>query len=160
MLLLAACGGQDFNFSTTPNLVFKDLIQYKLDGKDSAVEIQIDYTDGDGDIGLSTGDTFPPFHFTGPYFYNLHVYAFEVKNGVRKPILIPSSTDTVNYNDRIGILTPTGKNKAIFGTMKFSYKAEPYIGIKPDSMFYRIYVYDRQLHKSNVIETPVRHFIF
>lgn len=157
---MAACKGEDFDFPETPVLTFKDMEQFQLNGKDSAVVISIDYTDGDGDIGLEPQDTFPPFVWKSEYFYNLHVYPFEVVDGVSKPLIIPSSTDTINFNDRIKTLTPTGKNKAIFGTLKVILKAQPYFSLSPDSMFYRIYIYDRKLHKSNVIETPVRRFVF
>ncbi|MCC6819081.1 MAG: hypothetical protein IT245_09335 [Bacteroidia bacterium] len=160
MLLLVACKGEDFNFPVTPELKLNGVQQYQLNGKDSAIVIDISYTDGDGDIGLEVSDTFPPFTFKTEYFYNLHVYPFEVVNGVSKPLIIPSSTDTINFNDRIHTLTPTGKNKAIFGSLKVTLKAQPYFSLTPDSMFYRVYIYDRQLHKSNVIETPVLKFIF
>lgn len=141
-------------------MTFKSMEQLKLNGKDSAVNIEIDYTDGDGDIGLELGDTNPPFQFKGPYFYNLLITVYEVENGISKPLLIPSSTDTINFNDRITILTPSGKNKAIYGTIKLNLNAVPYFGLTPDSMFYKIQIIDRKLHKSNVISTPVNKFVF
>lgn len=134
--------------------------QYQLNGKDSAVVILIDYTDGDGDIGLEDSDTIAPFQFPGPYFYNLYVTPYAVNNGVGKPIMIPSSTDSVNYNDRIKTLTPTGKYKAIYGQIRLDIKALPYPGITPDSMYYTIQVIDRKLHKSNLVRTPALKFVF
>lgn len=155
-----ACQGEDFNFSETPELTLSDIQQYQLNGKDSAVVIDIAYKDGDGDIGLEPSDTLPPFQFKSEYFYNLHIYPYEVVDGVKKPLLVPSSTDTINFNDRIKTLTPTGKNKAIFGNLKLFINAKPYFSLSPDSMYYRIYIYDRKLHKSNIIETPVLRFVF
>lgn len=159
VLILAACLGEDFNFPETPAITLKSFEQLKLDGKDSAVILRIEYTDGDGDIGLEPGDTLAPFEFGGPYFYNLHVYPYEVVDGVKKPIMV-SATDSIDFNDRIATLTPTGKNKAIFGEIRIALRAQPSFGITPDSMCYKIFIYDRKLHKSNVIETPVGRFIF
>lgn len=158
--MLAACKSEEINFPAEPKLTFKSIEQYKLNGKDSAITIEFEYTDGDGDIGLETSDSLPPFQFNGPYFYNLLITIYEVDNGVKKPLLIPSTTDTVNFNDRIKTLTPTGKNKAIYGSIILNLNAKPYFGLTPDSMFYKIQIIDRKLHKSNVIETPVKRFEF
>lgn len=158
--VLSACNSEEIQFSEIPELTFRGIEQYKLNGIDSAVTISLDYTDGDGDIGLEVKDSLPPFQFKGPYFYNLLITIYQVENGVKKPLLIPSTTDTVNFNDRIKTLTPTGKNKAIYGSINLNLNAKPYFGLTPDSMFYKIQIIDRKLHKSNVIETPVRRFVF
>ncbi|MBL7838018.1 MAG: hypothetical protein JNM67_10910 [Bacteroidetes bacterium] len=159
VLILAACQGEDFNYPEVPAISLKSFEQLKLNNKDSAVIISLDYTDGDGDIGLEPSDTLSPFEFGGPYFYNLHVYPYEVVDGIKKPIMV-SSTDSVDFNDRITTLTPTGKNKAIFGVIRIALRAQPTFSVTPDSMCYRIFIYDRKLHKSNVVETPVRAFVF
>lgn len=159
MFLLYSCRSEELKFSEIPALKLEmNPEQYKLNGKDSLVRITLNYTDGDGDIGLNFSDTFPPFNFGGPFFYNLFVYVYSVENGIEKPILIPLSTDSVHYNDRIANLTPSGKNKAITGKLTINLKAEPYPGIQPDSMFYSIQIADRKLHLSNKVYTPVMEF--
>lgn len=157
---LSGCKTEDFGFPDEPVITFKSMEQYKLNGRDSAVVIEIDYTDGDGDIGLEPSDSLAPFQFGGPYFYNLQITVWEVDNGISKPLLIPSSTDTINFNDRIKTLTPSGKNKAIYGTIKLNLNAKPYFSLSPDSMFYKIRITDRKLHRSNEISTPVKPFVF
>lgn len=154
------CKSEDFGFPNEPVITFKSMEQFKLNGKDSAVLIQVDYTDGDGDIGLEAADSLPPFQFGSPYFYNLEITVWEVVDGIQKPLLIPSSTDTINFNDRIKTLTPSGKNKAIYGTITLNLNAKPYFSLSPDSMFYKIRVTDRKLHRSNEISTPVKAFVF
>ncbi len=138
----------------------KPPLQVMRDGKDSSVIIELEYTDGDGDIGLEPADTLAPFNWGSKYFYNLYVNVYKVENGISSPILIPASTDTVQYNDRILNLTPTGKHKSIYGTIKLNIKALPYPGITPDSMYYTIQIADRSLHLSNVIQTQVMRFQF
>lgn len=159
--LLASCTPEGLKFSDTPSLSLNQPpVQFQRNGVDSSVVIELDYTDGDGDIGLGATDTFAPYNFGGPFFYNLFINVYEVENGQAKPILIPLSTDSVQFNDRITNLTPTGKNKSIFGKIKLNINAVPYPGIKPDSMFYTIQIADRSLHLSNKITTPVLKFTF
>lgn len=160
-LILVSCKTTEFNFPIEPVLSLNETPkQFQLNGKDSAVEISIHYTDGDGDIGLESSDTIAPFNFGSPYFYNLLVSVYQVNNGLSSKIAIPLSSDSVNFNDRIGNITPTGKNKAIFGDLTLKIRALPYPGIQPDSMFYTVQIIDRQLHKSNVLTTPVLPFKF
>ena len=154
------CKTEDFGFPVEPVITFKSMEQYKLNGRDSAVIITLDYTDGDGDIGLEASDSLPPFQFGGPNFYNLFITVWEVDNGIQKPLLIPSSTDTINFNDRIKTLTPSGKNKAIYGSIELKLNAKPYFSLSPDSMFYKIRISDRKLHRSNEIITPIKAFVF
>jgi hypothetical protein len=160
VLLLFACQSSDFSFPDAPALTLERVEQFQLNGKDSSVSIVLNYTDGDGDIGLEEIDTFPPYQFGGPYFYNLLVYVYTIENGISKPLYFPSTTDTINFNDRISNLTPTGKHKAIFGQIKLDIKSQPYFSLTPDSMFYTVQIIDRKLNKSNVITTPVLSFQF
>lgn len=158
---MCACKGEVFNFSNTPTLsIEKNPEQYKLNGKDSLVRLIIKYTDGDGDIGLEPEDTSAPFNYTSPFFNNLFVKVYYVENGISKPVLIPSTTDTINYNTRITNLTPTGKNKSIYGEIVINLRAEPYPGLQPDSMYYTIQIADRSLNLSNIVQTGVMKFEF
>lgn len=160
-VLLSACKSEDFNFPAEPVLSIKTPAeQIKLKGKDSILRISVHYTDGDGDIGLEASDTLAPFNYGGPYFYNLLVKVYAVENGVGKRIPIPVSTDTVNFNDRIKNITPSGKNKSIYGDLTLTLRSIPYPGIKPDSMYYTIQILDRSLHYSNVVQTPTMRFEF
>lgn len=150
-----------FNFPDTPVISLeKAPEQYKLNGKDSLVRLIIKYTDGDGDIGLEPEDTAAPFNYTSRFFNNLFIKVYFMENGISKPVLIPVVNDTVNYDTRITNLTPSGKNKAIYGEITINLKAEPYPGIQPDSMYYTVQIADRKLHLSNIVQTPVMRFEF
>lgn len=160
-MLLIACRKDGFDASVVPEIRLNSAPeQFKLNGRDSLVRISLHYTDGDGDIGLEPADTAAPFNYGGKFFYNLFINVYAVENGSGKKIPIPFSSDTVHFNDRIRNLTPTGKNKAIFGDINISLKAEPYPGIKPDSMYYTIQLADRNLHLSNTIQTGVMAFSY
>ena len=113
LFLIAACKTESALFSEIPALSFNKIEKIQLEGKDSIVNIYINYTDGNGDIGLNSEDTTAPYNYGSKFFYNLFVELYTVENGVSSKIAIPFSADTINFNDRITNLTPTGKNKSI-----------------------------------------------
>jgi hypothetical protein len=161
IVLLASCRPEGLQFSEIPTLKLeKQPQQLQLNGIDSIVLIELDYTDGDGDIGLEPADTLAPFNYGSKFFYNLFINVYKVEDGKSMPIIIPLTTDTVKYNDRILNLTPTGKNKSIFGKINLNINALPYPGIFPDSMYYTIQIADRNLHLSNIVQTPIMRFQF
>ncbi|MEZ4804950.1 MAG: hypothetical protein R2852_05575 [Bacteroidia bacterium] len=161
IVLLVSCKSEVFNFPDTPVLsIEKPAEQYKLNGKDSLVRLIIKYTDGDGNIGLDLSDTFPPFNYPNKFFYNLYINVYSVEDGIGKPIIIPLTTDTLNYNDRITNITPTGKNKSIYGELTINLKAEPYPGVQPDSMYYTVQIADRSLNLSNIVQTRTMSFVY
>jgi len=96
---------------------------------------------------------------TGTYRYNLFIKYFEKKKGKFEEVTITTpnaqtgNPDTLWFNGRIPYLTPIGKNKAISGeiydTLFINNYTSPY-----DTIKYQIYIQDRALHKSNVVETP------
>jgi len=159
LLLLFSCKIDAPMFPNEPIVKLEKVEQYQRNGKDSSVVITLSYSDGDGDIGLNPSDTFPPFNFGSPYFYNLIVKVYEVESGMQLPIIIPLTTDTIFFNDRITNLTPTGKNKSITGNISINLNAIPYPGILPDTMIYKIKIIDRKLNVSNEVETQPLRFV-
>jgi hypothetical protein len=116
-------------------------------GYDSLGFLKISYTDGDGNIGLYDSDT------VAPYKYNFFVKMLQMKNGSLQEIIFPDTN--LNFNARIPILTPTGKNKNIKGEIEMMiqiYFASPIL--TSDTIAFDLYIMDRDLNKSNVIRTP------
>lgn len=100
--------------------------------------LTISYQDGNGDIGLTDGDTLS---------YNFVVSYYEKQNGIFKQIdpLIPLSA-------RIPLLTPDGLNKTIKGTITDTLILNPHPTY--DTIQFSVFIYDRALNKSNVVTTP------
>jgi len=116
--------------------------QYPINGI-----LSISYQDGDGDIGLDPADSFPPYQRNGPYYYNLVLTLFEKQNGVFVQI-----NDSIPFSARIPVLTPDDPGRAIKGYIVDTiplYPPPPY-----DTLKFEVFLYDRALHKSNVISTP------
>jgi hypothetical protein len=142
---------------TYPIIPHIDLISFEKIADSSGIDQQgiigLSFTDGDGDIGLTSTQN------TGNYLYDLFIKYFEKKNGKFEEIILTTPNqvtgkpDTLTFNGRIPNLTPQGNNKAIKGeiydTLYINNPASTY-----DTIRYEIYIEDRALHKSNVVTTP------
>ena len=120
--------------------------------------LKFEFTDGDGDLGLAKGDTFPPFNPGSKYYYNLIIDYFEVRNGVETPVYltffnaVTQQFDTVYLSARIPLLTPRGSNRSISGEIQdtifiYNYNSEF------DTLFLKFHIIDRALHESNEEKT-------
>ena len=131
-----------------PNEPIIKFQEFKRFNNDSAWFI-FTFTDGDGDIGLKTSDTTSPFNIKGDYYYNFHLQYHEKQNG---KFIQPDQSIPFSY--RIPYITPEAKNKALEGEVivriPFSYFD---FSSSNDTIKYSAFIYDRALHKSNVIET-------
>ena len=141
-----------------PAIEFKD---YKIDkgfwGRDSALKLTITYTDGDGDLGLSQFQLLPPYDSGSIYYYNMYVYYFEYFEGKWNQVTVNDfSTDTIRFKYRFPNLTPNSDNKAIKGEIE--YTITNLYPRKSNTIMFRIYIYDRALHQSNIVETDVIYY--
>lgn len=163
VLLLPSCA-KDENFPETPNLEYKGFTKIKnATGKDSLVIINLSFTDGDGDIGLTNADSVSPFRYGEKYFFNLYAEFYSIDNGIaskiRSPFISPDTLykDTINFSQRIAYLTPKGRNKSIKGKLDLvtTFVTIDLNQVRPDSVYYEITLFDRKLQQSPVIKTPL-----
>ena len=149
-------------FPETPRIEyigFEKIFNPGLELYDRGV-LSFSFEDGDGDIGLNNGDTLPPFNSGSDYHYNLIIGYYEMQNGelVKVPIVWynpeTEQYDTLSLSARIPGLTPNGINKAIKGEIHdtlFIYNFSSSF----DTIQFEAYIYDRALHQSNTIKTPL-----
>lgn len=109
--------------------------------------VYIDFTDGDGDLGLQPSDTIGPYHVDSLFHNNLLVDYYENHgNGMELIELSPS------YSGRIPYLTPPGQNKQLKGTIRYlmdvSYRSS-------DTVQFDLRLVDRALNVSNLETTPI-----
>lgn len=101
-------------------------------------------------------DTF----YTEPneYYYNIYVNFYVRKNGIFTKFdwLELYQECNTSYNGRYPLLNPTLKARPLTG--KLRYNMESVTGFEPifrlDTLKLEIYIYDRALNRSNIIETP------
>ena len=156
VLLLNSCEKEP-EFSIIPEIEFVEFIQYKNDfGKDTALKLVISYTDGDGDLGLEQGDTLSPFNQGSLYHSCMYIYYYEYVDSqfveVRPEIGGIPIGDTIRFPYRYRNLTPETPNKTIIGEIAWHTNL---IQPQKNSLIkFKIFIFDRALHKSNEIETP------
>lgn len=161
VLALASCLREE-DFPDIPVIQyhgFQKIYNPELELYDRGV-ISISYKDGNGDIGLAPGDTFPPFDPDSKYYHNLLIDYYEFQNGTLKkvPIVVYNSQtqefDTLSLSARVPMLTPAGNNKAISGEIRdtiFIYNfSSPF-----DTIRFDVTLVDRSLNESNTISTPL-----
>lgn len=144
-----------------PRITFLEFEKF-LNVTDSVFDkgvLKFKFTDGDGDIGLSAGDTLPPFNPGSKYYYNLLIDFYELRNGVETyvPLTFYNSEtdryDTVYLSARVPLLTPEGSNKAISGEIHDSLFIYNY-NSDFDTLFLTFRLVDRALNESNTERTP------
>ncbi|MFZ4414636.1 MAG: hypothetical protein ACOYOV_16250 [Bacteroidales bacterium] len=117
------------------------------------------FTDGDGDIGLRQSDTYPPFDTNSIYYNNFYIHIYEKVNDTFQPLTIfnlaTQKNDTFVFKYRIPYIDPVSAN----GSLKGELETRLNIGLMlpflhSDTLQFEAYLFDRQLHKSNVIRTP------
>ncbi len=119
-----------------------------LSGKDSLAYFSIEFTDGDGDIGLEQGDTLAPFNPGSEYYYNYFITFYQKINGEFQAITTP-------YNSRIPDVNPDHLEKDLKGEITIEIDLNILsLVLTSDTIKMKAYIVDRALHHSNVIETP------
>lgn len=153
ILFYSGCKDEQL-ISEIPEISFNSykLYQNKA-GRDSMIILTINYRDEDGDLGLSAGDSFPPYNYGNSGFFNFFVQ-YSIKNASNwEPFIIPGRSDTLNFNQRIPRLNSTEKGRSVTGAIDLNIPASPYPGIKPAFVKFRCWMLDRKLNKSNVVES-------
>jgi len=154
-VMFVSCKKEE-NFSPIPNITFTEFKEF---GKDSAT-CKINFTDGDGDIGLDPFDTLPPFNLNSRYNSDLFMvyYFLDSTTMVWKPLNLKAQTDTnrlhfdtLQFKYRIPNLTQDGQKKSLQGEIKV--RLIPPYGIPGQLFKYKIKLIDRALHISNEVET-------
>jgi hypothetical protein len=153
-------------YSNIPQIEYKTAYLLQNAEKDSLLKLVFTFKDGDGDIGLTNADTVFPFNpkfdsisgiSLNKYYFNCYVSYKEKIEGTFYNYIPVGTTDTFEYNFRIQNLTPEGRHKAIRGDIELDINISPSQRISlfnTDTVIYGVYIFDRQLNKSNIIETP------
>jgi hypothetical protein len=147
MSLLSSCIKQE-EFSDIPEISYRPFVLF-FDTGQYAVKgiLSFDFQDGDGDIGLYPGDTFPPYDRGGNYYYNLVIRYFEKRDsGYVEVVLDPP------YSARIPVLNPDYPGKAIKGFISDTLAMDQTPDY--DTVRFEYFIYDRALNKSNVLTSP------
>ena len=121
---------------------------------DSLGFVKFEFTDGDGDLGLSDADSEGEFALGEPYYYNLFVRYFEKQNGTFTEVVPP-----LPFNVRFKRLSSVGgSNSSIQGEMDVRVYAD--ITSTYDTVRYEMYIVDRAKQHSDTLVTEAIVFNF
>jgi len=119
-----------------------------LSGNDSLAYFSIEFTDGDGDIGLAQSDTLSPFNPGSEYYYNFFITFYQKIGGEFQAITTP-------YNSRIPDVNPDHIENDLKGEITIEIDLNILsLVLTSDTIKMEAYIVDRALNKSNIIETP------
>jgi len=136
------------SFSDIPAIDFQNFFNVFDTGQFAKRGIlTISYQDGNGDIGLSDGDTLSPYQKNGSYYYNLVIIYYEKQKGIFK-----QTNPFFPLSARIPLLTPDDPNQPIKGTITDTLTLNPHPVY--DTIKFGVFIYDRALNKSNIVTTP------
>lgn len=162
LFFLTGCFSEP-DYPDTPQIEFVSLqnLQSKSRANTDSVVITLFFQDGDGDLGLTSTDTLPPFSDRNPDgTVNLfrHNFFADVErlneNGEFEPIIFASQN--FNLNSRFPVLNTLDKETALEGELRYSLNlfSTSFSPVQQgDILRYRISIADRNLNVSNVIVT-------
>lgn len=119
--------------------------------------VEFYFQDGDGDIGRMTESESGPY--VGDSLYNLHFNLLEQQaDGSFAQVYMPDSTGVnypISYAYHLHYIEPVNANKSLRGTITWQVDdfASTAFFMKGKTVCYSFYLYDRALHKSNVVYT-------
>lgn len=135
-------------FPNVPRLEYIGTVlnQNATSAADTIGYVSFRFTDGDGDLGLSLGDTLGKFDKDSLYYHNLFVRYFEKQNGSYVEFI-----PVFPFHSRFANLTPKGGDKSLQGIMDVGVYSRP--GSLFDTLRYEIFIVDRALNHSDTITT-------
>jgi len=151
IVVMSSC----FKKETYPN---EPIISYDAFSiSNEKANLVFNFTDGDGDIGLSDSDTIFPYDINSEFHYNLLINYYEKDDilGWVEGKNLDGTTTVFKY--RIKPIITKGKTKGIKGKIDVDMGTVFYnpLSNQNDTIKYKIQLIDKTLNKSNSIETEV-----
>jgi len=145
------------SFPNTPQLK-NARVSFSSGGAEQVLKLQVEYQDGDGNLGLSPADTMPPFNRllsngeVNPDYYNIVVDFYTRRPFSQQYELFDFGG--FNYYGRFPLLADNDYSGPIEGTLTYDMKSINFFGGERTDLKLRVSIQDRNLNQSNVIETP------
>ena len=149
-------------FPVEPSIEFKEFVKYQsTPGVWDSADCIIKFKDGDGDIGIVSGDQTSAPDFIMEYMYD-SINQDPGNPNYGHPTGIFVSWDVTQGNPgwqpllftyRVPDITPEGQYKAIEGEIRAKFRSAPYFVPGHTRIRYRITLRDREGHQSNEVTT-------
>jgi len=149
-LTLNSCFKQE-NYPLEPIVTYDTFL---VSGNDGKAQIQFDFTDGDGDLGLLESDTLAPYNREGDFYYNLILTYFEKDDNLGWVVGKNLEGEDIILQFRLKPVLNYSIEKGIKGNLTYDF--DFYYNLlsdQSDTIKYQFQVIDRALNKSNIGET-------
>lgn len=162
ILILTGCVAEP-EYSNTPAITYENIEHFPSEGSDriDSVVVNISFQDGDGDLGLQTRDSLPPFNLINPdgsqnqYYHNYFAKLQRKENGEFTDLSF--ADETFSLNGRFPLLNTLGKKTALEGELRFTFDMFYNSLLSPveseDTIRLEITIVDRSLNESNSVLT-------
>ena len=149
MITLAGACSKDPDLPVEPAIRFVSFTKViNNSGKDDKGVLKINFTDGDGDIGLTDEDIQAPYDTASMYYYNCFITYYEKQHGTWVAVDLP-----LTNNARIPLVEDAGLGNPLTGDIDIElYINNPFSAF--DTICFDLFLVDRALHHSNTITTP------
>ncbi len=159
LLLLVSCEKVP-SFDDTPEIEFQSINKSIIFDpltlvQTDSITISLDFKDGDGDLGLNTGEA-NTGKYVDEFAKNFHLTFFKKENGVFRDIT-NDGPEPLDFGGTFERLAPTDEIAPIQGTLSnhlllLHVNNSDFIS-QHDTLRFEVYVYDRALNRSNTITT-------
>ncbi|MDZ4824636.1 MAG: hypothetical protein SH856_14355 [Flavobacteriales bacterium] len=141
-------------FPDEPALEFGEFLRYS----DDSAKLILNFTDGDGNFGLTAADTSGTYCSQCMAYYNLYCEYYELQNGqwVHLPLIPFLPFNQIAFYYRVPWVMPTGQEKAQQGELEITMRGNYgyWLESEFDTARFEIHIVDRSLNESNVVRTP------
>jgi|TARA_B110000908_G_scaffold158778_1_gene200280 hypothetical protein len=138
------------NYPNEPEINF---LSFDISEDNSAV-LSIEFTDGDGNLGLNSSDTLPPHCSTCDHHFNLMCEYDELRNGNWTHIPLNPAQGQVPFYYRVPRVTPSGSVPALNGVIEIAMNTWS-LQSDYDTLRFRLSLEDRDLNISNQDTTSI-----
>lgn len=162
LLFIANACRPDNQFSDIPAIRFVSVKYNKASAitRSDTIALNFDFTDGNGDLGLSRTDTIGIFRrrladgrFNKNY-NNLFVDLFLKNNLGGFDSVVADPSGELSLNGRFVRINPDQGPQAQEGNIRYNITSPFFPGSENQIVKLKFYIQDRQLQKSNRLETP------
>lgn len=145
------------SYPSEPVIEYKNFLRYGNPADPDSVDLVLSFTDNEGDIGLDPSDTFGVFKKGNLYMIYLYDSA-HIGNFIPfdDSLGLGQQFDTFKLYYRVPPLLPAGDpSEPMKGLIYARQSKKTGFSVVHDTIKYEVFLYDKALHKSNVIRTPV-----